>query len=382
MSRANGTAHISFHVPSLAPSTASAIFDSLGETLSGPGPNGRSAAQRVREITGSASVLLTPSCSASLEMSARLLDLMPGDEVIVPAFSFVTTASSFVWNGARPVFADVDPRSLCLTVASVDQCLSPQTRAVCVVNYGGFSGEIDSLRAYCDEKGIVLIEDNAHGLGGSCGDAPLGAFGHLGTLSFHATKNITCGEGGALLVNSPAFASEAAILQEKGTDRARFLRGDIDRYTWQSVGASWVMADVLAAMLVPQLAQLEEINTKRRSIWANYFQCLTPWAAREGLLLPNTRADSRHTGHLFFIRFRDAQQSERFTEWMRRDGIDVRGHYQALNISPMGFRIGGEKGTCPVSEAAALDLVRLPLHCELSRQQVERVVARAWDFPG
>lgn len=346
----------------------------------GNGAIGIEVADRLRSQFSASQVLLTPSCSAALEMSARLLHLQEGDEVIVPSFGFSTTASSFFWNGAVPTFADVSDRTLSLTPKTIDRALTSRTRAVCVLHYGGIPDNILELEQYCKQHGLALIEDNAHGLGSSFQGRPLGSFGALSTLSFHQTKHITCGEGGALVVNDSDLVEMASMLQEKGTDRHRFLRGEVDRYTWRAIGSSWVLSEILAAVLARQLDRVDEIIGRRRVIWGRYFEGLNSWAVTNGASLPHLMPGIIHAGHLFFVRFRSAHDASEYMRHMADRGVEVATHYKALNASPMGRRLGAEPGQCPVSEAASDDLVRLPLYSALSDSQVDRILEASVAF--
>lgn len=246
--------------------------------VSGGGRFTHQAEEILSTMHGGARVLLTTSCTHALEMSALLLDLQPGDEVIVPSFTFTSTASAFMLFGGRPVFVDVDPITLNMTTDAAEAAITPQTRAICIVHYAGVGADPSGFRALADQHGLVLIEDNAHGLGGSFEEVPLGTFGELSTLSFHETKNITCGEGGALVINNPIFEERAEILRDKGTNRSKFFRGQVDKYTWVDVGSSWTPSDLLAALLVGQLERFESIQQRRHEIWERYHKGLSSWA--------------------------------------------------------------------------------------------------------
>lgn len=347
---------------------------------SGNGPETREAERVLASMHGAARTFLTTSCTHALELCARLLDAEPDDEVIVPAYAFVSTAAAFVLAGLRPVFVDLNPNTLGLDPDAARAAITPRTRAICTIHYAGVGSHPDHMARIATDHGLVLIEDNAHGLGGAWAGRKLGTFGALSTLSFHETKNITCGEGGALVVNDPALIERAEILREKGTDRARFFRGQVDKYTWVDVGSSWVMSDLLAAVLVGQLERFEVIQARRRDIWSAYAEGLTPWAAERGVRLPVIPAEAEHTAHLFHLRFSDLGKRTRFIAHMAEVGISTVFHYQPLHLSDVGRRYGGRAGQHPVTEDAGDTLVRLPLFESLTDAQIERVITRAVAF--
>jgi len=348
--------------------------------VSGNGPATRAAEQRLAANHAGAPALLTTSCTHALELAARLLDTEPGDEVIVPAYAFVSTAAAFVLAGLTPVFVDVDPVTLGLDPEAVEASITPRTRAVCAIHYAGVGAHPEELQRICGRYGLTLVEDNAHGLGGRWSGTALGTFGAVSTLSFHETKNITCGEGGALVINQPDLLERAEILREKGTDRARFFRGQVDKYTWVDVGSSWVLSDLLAAILDGQLERFDEIQAKRHAVWSRYAADLAPWASEHGVRLPEIPSEAEHTAHLFHLRFRDLENRSRFIAHMASAGVSAVFHYQPLHLSDVGRRFGGLEGQHPVTENAGDTLVRLPLFESLTSEQVERVVERAACF--
>ena len=348
--------------------------------VSGNGPMTERAEQLLETVHGTGRSLLTTSCTHALEMSARLLRLEPGDEVIVPSYTFVSTAGAFLMHGGRPVFADVRADTLNLDVDRVIDALSPRTKAICIVHYAGVAAEPDRFAELCEERGITLIEDNAHGLFGKFRDRPLGTFGSMSTMSFHETKNITCGEGGALHLNDESLVERAEILREKGTDRSRFFRGEVDKYTWVDVGSSWVLSDLLAGVLLGQLERWEQIQIRRTAIWSRYASELRAWAQLNDVRLPSIPDGAIHPAHLFHLRFRSSADRGRFIELLKQNGVHSVFHYQALNLSQIGRHLGGQPGQCPVSEDAADTLVRLPLHLGMSDTDVDRVLSGAMQF--
>lgn len=331
--------------------------------VSGNGPFSKKAEDVLSQMHGGAKVFLTPSCSDALELSARLLDLRPGDEVIVPSFTFVTSVSSFVMSGARPVFCDIDPVTLGLDLAHAESLVTEKTRAVVLVHYGGVPANPEQFRQLAKKHGLVLIEDNAHGLGGTYQGKALGTYGSISTLSFHETKNVTCGEGGAIVLNDDKLLPRAEILREKGTDRSQFFNGKVDKYTWRDLGSSWVLSDILAAVLLAQLSRFESIQAGRLERWHEYHVELLEWAETEGVLLPACPG----TGHVFYLVFQNHALRERFVNYMRDRGILAVSHYTPLHESPYWREKNGIGASLPVTERISGNLVRLPLSSSLSR---------------
>ncbi len=334
----------------------------------------------IADSLGNDRALLTTSCTHALEMSALLLNLQSGDEVIVPSYTFVSTASAFALFGATPVFVDSDSRTLNINPELVEAAVTPRTRAICVVHYGGVACDMEALGAVANRHNLILIEDNAHGLFARYKGRHLGTFGALATQSFHETKNITCGEGGALIVNDANFVERAEILREKGTDRSKFLRGQVDKYTWVDIGSSWVMSDLLAAILYGQLQRADSINTQRVAIWNRYHADLAEWAEKYDVTRPHVPEGCEHVGHVYHLRFRKAEQRARFIDHMKQHGVSCVFHYQPLHVSPVGRRFGGFPGQCPVAEHAGDCLVRLPLFNSLSEEDQSQVIDAATSF--
>jgi len=333
--------------------------------LSGDGPFCKRAEKLLEEVLGTPRALATTSCTHALEMSALLLDIEPGDEVIVPAFTFVSTVNAFVLRGARPIFADIRPDTQNLDETKLASLVTSRTRAIVPVHYAGVGCEMDAIDAIAKRCGAVVIEDNAHGLFGSYRGKPLGTFGALATQSFHDTKNFTCGEGGALLVNDVTYAERAEILREKGTNRSRFFRGQIDKYTWVDVGSSYVLSDILGGLLLGQLEAREQIQRSRARVWNRYAAELADWAAPRGYRLPTVPAHCEQSFHMFYLLL-PAEVRPRFIEHLKARGVQAVFHYQSLHLSPMGLAHGGEPGMCPVTERVSDELVRLPLYNDLS----------------
>jgi dTDP-4-amino-4,6-dideoxygalactose transaminase len=317
---------------------------------------------------------LTTSCTHALEMAALLLDLQPGDEVICPAFTFVSTVNAVALRGARPVFVDIRSDTLNLDERLIEAAVTPKTRAILVVHYAGVACEMDAIVAIAERHGLAVVEDNAHGLFGRYRGRPLGSFGILSTLSFHETKNLTCGEGGALVVNDPRLVGRAEILREKGTNRARFYRGQVDKYTWMDVGSSYLPSDLLAAYLWAQLEAREQIQARRQAIWARYAAALAPWAAANGARLPMVPAHCEHPAHLFYVLLPSLDARQAFIAHLKARQILAVFHYQPLHGSERGQRLGGRPGQCPVTEDVADRLVRLPFYLALDEAAQARVI--------
>lgn len=351
----------------------------LGESISaghisGNGLFTKQAEAEISKVLGSHKTLLTTSCTHSLEMSALLLNLKVGDEVIVPAFTFVSTASAFMLYGARPVFVDVQNDTLNIDPEAVESAITDRTRAICLVHYGGVACEMEKLCEIAKRHNLLLIEDNAHGLFAKYKNKYLGTFGSLATQSFHETKNITCGEGGALVVNDPQLVDRAEILREKGTDRTKFLRGQVDKYTWVDVGSSWVISDLLAAILCGQLERADDIYAKRMHIWNRYKVELARWAEHNNVITPIVPDGCEHTGHVFFLRLATADSRDQFISHLRDHGILAVFHYQPLHLSTVGRTLGGREGQFPVTEKAGDCLVRLPLFNTLTDTEQSFVI--------
>ncbi len=372
---------IYFNRPDITESDRDFLAEAIiGGHSSGNGMFTQRVEEQIRSTTGTGRALLTTSCTHALEMSALLCNLAPGDEVIVPSFTFVSTASAFALFGAKPVFVDSRQDTLNIDASLIEAAITPRTRAICVVHYGGVACELEQILAIARAHNLIVIEDNAHGLYAKYRGEYLGTLGSLATQSFHETKNISCGEGGALLVNDAALVERAEILREKGTNRSRFLRGQVDKYTWVDIGSSWVMSDLLAAILYGQLHRSTEINARRVTIWNRYDAELREWADLNGVMRPYVPVGSEHVGHVYHLRFARAEQRTRFIDHMKSQSIMCVFHYQPLNVSPVGQRLGGYPGQCPVSEHAGDCLVRLPLYNTLSDADHERVIAAVQQF--
>jgi len=337
-----------------------------GGHISGHGPFTARAEAQLEDLLGARRVLLTTSCTHALELCALLLDIQPGDEVIMPSFTFVSTASAFALRGARPIFVDICEDTLNIDPARVEAAITPRTRAIVVVHYAGVACDMEALGRLAVKHGLPIVEDNAHGLFGKYRDRQLGTFGTLATLSFHETKNISCGEGGALIVNDPTLVDRAEVLREKGTDRSRFLRGEVDRYTWQDLGSSYIPSDLLAGFLCGQLEARATIQGRRRAVFERYREALGTWAHEYGVSMLTERPGCAQPFHMFYLRLPDPATRTSFLGSLHAAGVLAVSHYVPLHTSPMGRRLGYQAGDLPVTERASAQLVRLPFYTTLS----------------
>lgn len=329
---------------------------------------------------GTVRVLLTSSCTHALEMAALLLDIQPGDEFIVPSFTFVSTVNAFVLRGARPVFVDIRPDTLNLDETRLEALITPRTRAIVPVHYAGVGCEMDAIMEIARRHGVAVVEDNAHGLFGRYRDRHLGTFGCLATQSFHETKNFTSGEGGALVINEPSYVERAEIIREKGTNRSRFFRGQTDKYTWVDIGSSYLPSDILAAFLYAHLEARDQIQAKRRRIWEYYGQNLREWAAGGGARLPIVPEHCDHPYHMFYVLLPSLARRQALIAHLKSRGILSVFHYLPLHLSEMGQRFGGKPGHCPVTEDVSDRLLRLPFYNDLSEGDQAFVVSAITTF--
>jgi dTDP-4-amino-4,6-dideoxygalactose transaminase len=307
--------------------------------------------------------------------SAILLDVGPGDEVIVPSFTFVSTANAYALQGATPVFVDVRPDTLNIDPDAVEAAITDRTRAIVVVHYAGVACEMEAIDALAARHGLAVIEDNAHGLGGGYRGQPLGSFGVLATQSFHETKNVQCGEGGALVLNDPALVRRAEIIREKGTNRSEFFRGLVDKYRWVDIGSSYLPSEILAAFLAGQLESFQQIQKLRHAAWSAYHERLAQWCAEHGVASPTVPAGAEHPAHLYYLILPDLQARQGLLRHLAERGIQATFHYQSLHSSPAGLRFGRiGPGGCPQTDLAADRLLRLPLFAGMTDEELNRVV--------
>jgi len=335
----------------------------------------------LKEVLRVPAVLLTTSCTDALEMAALLLDIQPGDEVIVPSFTFVSTANAFALRGARTVFADVRRDTLNMDESLIERLITARTKAIVPVHYAGVGCDMDVIGEIASRRGIPVVEDNAHGLFGRFRGRYLGTFGALAAQSFHETKNVSCGEGGALIVTDSRYIGRAEIIREKGTNRSQFFRGEVDKYTWVDIGSSFLPSDILAAFLYAQLEARREIQTRRRRIW-NYYQThLREWAEDCGVRLPIVPPECEHPYHMFYLITPTPSFRRRLIDHLKAEGISSVFHYLPLHLSPMGKRMGGRVGDCPVAENVSERLLRLPFYNGLTEADQDRVVRTIRTLP-
>jgi dTDP-4-amino-4,6-dideoxygalactose transaminase len=325
-------------------------------------------------------VLLTPSCTAALEMAAMLCRFGPGDEVIVPSFTFVSTVSAFVREGARPVFVDIRPDTLNLNENLIEEAITERTRAIVAVHYAGVSCEMDRILAIARKHGVLVVEDAAQGVNSFYGTRALGSMGDLGTYSFHETKNYISGEGGALCVNRTDLVERAEILRDKGTDRQKFFRGLVDKYTWVDVGSSYVPSEIVSAFLYGQLEMMEPISNRRRAIHEFYRRALSPLETEGLLQLPRTPNECASNYHMFYVLVQDGPQRDRLLEHLHRRGIGAVFHYVPLHSSPMGRKLGGDQRELPVTDNVSARLLRLPFYYTITEEEQAEVVSEVSQF--
>jgi dTDP-4-amino-4,6-dideoxygalactose transaminase len=342
--------------------------------ISGDGSYTKSCHRLFEQELGCAKALLTTSCTHALEMSALLLNIKPGDEVIVPSFTFVSTVNAFVLYGALPVFVDIRPDTLNLDENLLEAAITPRTKAIIPVHYAGVGCEMDRIMEIANRHNLAVVEDNAHGLFARYKGRYLGTFGQLATQSFHETKNFTCGEGGALLINDAQYTERAEIIREKGTDRSRFFRGQVDKYSWADVGSSYLPSEILAAFLYAQLEARELIQAKRRQIWDCYNNELKQWAAKREIRLPIVPPECEQAYHMFYLLLPSLERRQALISHLKERGILSVFHYLPLHLSTMGQQFGGKAGDCPVTETVSDRLLRLPFYNSMTEDEQSQII--------
>lgn len=372
---------IPFNYPYLPNGTNEAVLESLhSRRLSGDGPETMAASALLSEHFNGSNVLLTPSCTHALELAIRLIGVGPGDEVIVPSYTFTSTANAIVLAGATPVFVDIEPKTQNLDIDEVGAALTSRTKAIFSINYAGIAAHLPELKELCLGHGLVLLEDNAHGLGAKSHGQLLGTFSSLATQSFHETKNIQCGEGGCLVINDEKYVEPAEVFREKGTNRSKFFRGQVAKYTWVSAGSSWLLADSLAAMLKVQLQNFENIQEMRKNIWRRYASELRDWSINAGveqMFVPN-ECDQPY--HMYYMVMENLETRSQLIAHLKELGVMATFHYQPLHSSEAGRAYGRAVGELPNTQRAADCLVRLPLWAGMSESEVTQVISAVSSF--
>jgi dTDP-4-amino-4,6-dideoxygalactose transaminase len=369
---------MSYRIPFNRPCLAGNEYKYIAEAIanghaSGDGPFTRKCHDLLERELGVQKVLLTTSCTHALEMAALLLDCGPEDEVIVPSFTFVSTANAFALRGARLVFADIRPDTLNLDESLLESLITPRTKAIVVVHYAGVSCEMDSILAIASRHRVRVVEDNAHGLFSRYKGTYTGTLGCLATQSFHETKNFTCGEGGALIVNDTELLERALVIREKGTNRNRFFRGEVDKYTWVGLGSSYLPSDLLAAFLYAQLEARTIIQEKRRRVWNRYYEALAGWAESNDVKLPLIPAECEQSNHMFYMLLPSLEQRDSLIAQLKAQSILSVFHYTPLHLSEAGLRFAARPSNCPVTEEVSERLLRLPFYNDLSESEQDQV---------
>ncbi|MBA2666451.1 MAG: dTDP-4-amino-4,6-dideoxygalactose transaminase [Trueperaceae bacterium] len=373
---------VRFNWPTLVGTEREHVAEAIGnQSLSGDGPWTVRSSERLAAITGSSRVLLTSSCTQALELAAILLDLTPGDEVIMPSYTFVSTANAFVLRGAVPVFVDVEPGTMNIDAALIEAAVTERTRAIAVVHYAGVACAMGEIGAIAERHGLAVVEDAAQAIDARYEDRHLGAIGTFGTFSFHDTKNVTSGgEGGALLVNDERYWDRARIVREKGTNRSLFLEGLVDKYSWVDVGSSFLMAELNAAFLAAQLDALDAITRTRLAAWRRYRALLEPLVRSGALEVGEIPPYATHNAHLHFVKARDGAERNALIAWLREAGITAPFHYVPLHSAPGGRKFGRFHGEDAWTTREAARLVRLPLFHGIDDETQRRVVAAIASF--
>lgn len=348
--------------------------------ISGNGPFTKKCQSLLEKSLGVPKAMLTTSCTHALEMAAVLLNIKVGDEVILPSFTFVSTANAFILRGAKPVFIDIRKDTMNLDENKLESLITERTKAIIPVHYGGVGCEMDSICFIAGEHNIPIVEDNAHGFLGKYKRSYLGSFGALSALSFHETKNFSCGEGGALIINDEKLIERAEIIREKGTNRARFFRGEIDKYTWRDIGSSYLPSDMLAAFLLGQLEKKDFVQRKRKKIWDFYNENLSVWAKANGVDMPFVPSYCKSSYHLFYILLPFVKNREGLINHLKKRGILSVFHYLPLHLSPMGEKFGYKKGDFPITEDVSNRLLRLPFFNTLRDEELEEICNTVSEF--
>lgn len=351
--------------------------------LSGDGEFTKKCNAWLEQRIGCHKALLTHSCTAALEMAAILLDIQPGDEVIMPSYTFVSTANAFVLRGGVPVFVDIRPDTLNIDETRIEAAITPRTKAIVSVHYAGVSCEMDTIMAIAEKHGLIVIEDAAQGVMSCYKGRALGRIGHLAALSFHETKNIISGEGGALLINDPRFAERAEIIREKGTNRSQFFRGQVDKYSWVDIGSSYLPGELVAAFLWAQMEQASSITQRRLRIWGQYHEGFAQLEAQGKVRRPVIPLECQHNAHMYYLLLPDRECRTSLIDKLEANGVNAVFHYIPLHSSPAGRKYGRVDGDLSCTEAASDCVIRLPLWAEMAEEDVKQVITEvheAFDY--
>ncbi|MDK9775064.1 MULTISPECIES: dTDP-4-amino-4,6-dideoxygalactose transaminase [Vibrio] len=353
----------------------------LGQKLSGDGYFAKKCEQWFAEKSSSLKTLLTPSCTHALEMAALLLDLSEGDEVIMPSYTFVSTANAFVLRGAKVVFVDIRPDTMNIDEKLIESAITEKTKAIVPVHYAGVACEMDAIMSIAEKYGLFVIEDAAQGMMSTYKGRPLGSIGHLAAFSFHETKNYTSGgEGGLLLINDDRFIKRAEILREKGTNRSQFFRGAVDKYTWVDLGSSMLPSEIQAAYLWAQLESAEDINHKRLEIWRGYYNSFNALRSQGNVSLPLVPEQCAHNAHMFYLKLSSLEERERFIEYLKANDVMAVFHYVPLHSSPAGEKFGHFHGSDNYTTSESERLVRLPLYYSMTEQEQRQVIETVFSY--
>lgn len=373
---------IPFNAPPVTGSEADYMHSAMASgKLSGDGGFTRCVQQWFEQRCHVPKVLLTPSCTASLEMAALLINIQPGDEVIMPSYTFVSTANASVLRGAKIIFVDIRPDTMNIDETLIEAAITEKTRAIVPVHYAGVACDMDKIMALAEKYKLYVIEDAAQGVMSHWKGRALGSIGHIGCFSFHETKNYTAGgEGGATLINDPTLIERAEIIREKGTNRSQFFRGQVDKYTWRDLGSSYLMSDLQAAYLWAQLENADQINQRRLALWQNYYQALQPFAAQGRITLPTIPTDCQHNAHMFYLKLRDQQDRDQLITWLKEAEILSVFHYIPLHSSPAGLQFGEFNGEDRYTTVESERLVRLPMYYNLTDNQQKIVIRSLLSF--
>ncbi|MCB9072210.1 MAG: dTDP-4-amino-4,6-dideoxygalactose transaminase [Bdellovibrionaceae bacterium] len=381
MQTKNSDLIVPFNKPSFLGSELEYITDAIRQGhISGDGSYTKKCTEFFEKEFSLPKCLLTTSCTDALEMAALLLNINPGDEILVPSFTFVSTVNAFILRGARPVFVDIRPDTLNIDESILRKKITSKTKAIIPVHYAGVGCEMDDILSIAKEHNIAVIEDNAHGLFGKYKGKNLGTFGALATQSFHETKNFTCGEGGALFINDSQYIARAEILRDKGTNRKQFYRGLVDKYTWVDIGSSFLPSDILSAFLYAQLEHATNVQEKRRQIWNFYFNALSEWSKHTNTNLPFVPPHCEQAYHMFYVITPSLEFRSTLMEHLQSKGIYSVFHYTPLHLSEMGKKLGGKLGSCPITEDISNRILRLPFFTSLSIEQTQLVVESLYSF--